>query len=67
MACSAEDDFDMYLLIGHKYRLLMMTGEVLEVRITDDNGMYNSFHATALKGKKRYQFYYWDVDGAQEI
>jgi len=48
----------MYLVGGHKYRLLMLTGEVIEGTITlaEDDWFYIKV------GKRIRQQYYWDVD-----
>lgn len=61
-----SSDYDMYLQIGHRYRFMMMTGEILEVTITGYGDIYwNTFYCKV--GRAVRQFYYWDVDYAQEI
>ncbi len=56
------EDWDMFLEKGKRYRLMMMTGTILEVQITDPEGFFNTFHCKNIKGKKQWQFYYWDVN-----
>lgn len=63
---SSANDYDMFLLIGHHYRFMMMTGQVLEVLLTGYGVIYEeTFYCKVGRAMK--QFYYWDVDYAQDI
>jgi len=63
---NSEDDFDMFLLVGHRYRFMMMTGQVIEVLITGYGTIYEETFYCKV-GRTHKQFYYWDVNYAQEI
>lgn len=52
----------MSLIVGHTYKFMMMSGEVIEGTVTDTHGAYETFHVTV--GRARRQYYYWDVDYA---
>ena len=68
MECSSTPK-ELELLVLHKYRLYMMVGTVLEVQITGFGYKDRTFYCKSLKGraKKILQFYFWDVEEAEEI
>ena len=66
---SSQSDYDMYLLIGHRYRLMLMWGVVLEVTITGYGDIYEeTFYCKPMTPRARVkQFYYHDIDYAEDI
>jgi len=58
-----SSDYDMSLIPRHKYRMMLMWQEVIEGTITAEHEDW--FYIKI--GKRIRQFYYWDVDYAEDI